>query len=181
MNDISKRKNVEKALDNFLKLPKECQLLFFTMLDLPLDKYGINSFYDFVIENDFDYSNCESPIEIMFAMALNFVSFTRLCTIEDYFIERQEEIKTPSRTYRADFVFHDLSDDFSIVIECDGHEFHEKTKEQVKKNNERDYDLKMCGYEVIHFSGSEIFENPIKCACKVFNYAEQRGNKDAKY
>ena len=179
MNEYSKRKSTEESLNNFLKLPKECQMLFFALLDSPLDKYGINSFYDFVVGNEFDYSDCESPIEIMLAMAFDFITFTRACPINDYYIERQENINTQSRNYRADFVFHDLTSNVQIVVECDGHDFHEKTKEQVKRNNERDYDLKMSGYEVIHFSGSEVFESPLNCAYKVFKYAESRGNTNA--
>lgn len=49
-------------------------------------------------------------------------------------------------------------------------EFHQKTKEQVQKDNEREYDLKMAGYEILRFSGTQIFNNPIKCAEDTYNY-----------
>ena len=48
-------------------------------------------------------------------------------------------------------------------IECDGYEFHQKTKEQIIYDNERERNLKKEGYEIIRFSGSEIISNPYKC------------------
>ena len=67
-----------------------------------------------------------------------------------------------------------FTNDYRLVIECDGHEFHKLTKEQVKHDNERDFNLKDCGYDVIHFSGSQIYENPWKCADEVCRYLTQK-------
>lgn len=50
-----------------------------------------------------------------------------------------------------------------IVIECDGHNFHEKTKDQAKKDKQRERELVKKGFVVLRYSGSEIFENPEKC------------------
>lgn len=63
------------------------------------------------------------------------------------------------------------------MIECDGHEFHEKTKEQVIYDNEREYKLKSAGYDVLHFSGSEIYNNPYECAEKTLNYISKNNKK----
>ena len=57
-----------------------------------------------------------------------------------------------------------------MLVECDGHDFHEKTKEQVEKDNEREYELKMAVYEILRFSGSQIYNNPFKCANDVYDY-----------
>lgn len=56
-----------------------------------------------------------------------------------------------------------------FVIECDGHDYHEKTKKQAKRDKERDRNMTQLGYTVIRFTGSEIFENPIVCARETFN------------
>lgn len=92
----------------------------------------------------------------------------------------QFEIKTNNKKYIADFAFISekfdgvngtkLSRNLNLIIECDGHDFHEKTKAQVAYGNDRDFDLKEAGYEVIHFSGSQIFNNPYGCAGKVLIY-----------
>ena len=34
----------------------------------------------------------------------------------------------------------------------------------------REYDLKMAGYEVLRFSGSQIYNEPFKCAEDTYNY-----------
>jgi hypothetical protein len=54
-----------------------------------------------------------------------------------------------------------------LVVECDGHEFHEKTAEQAKKDKSRDRELLTCGYPVMRFTGSEIYRHPLKCAEQV--------------
>lgn len=54
-----------------------------------------------------------------------------------------------------------------LVVECDGHKFHEKTPEQAKKDKSRDRDLLSRGYPVIRFTGSEIYRDPLKCAEQV--------------
>lgn len=54
-----------------------------------------------------------------------------------------------------------------IVIECDGHDFHEKTKEQVKKDKQRDRTLTKLGFKILRFSGSEIYNNPKNCVMEI--------------
>jgi very-short-patch-repair endonuclease len=49
-----------------------------------------------------------------------------------------------------------------IIVECDGHEWHEKTKQQAQKDKERDRFLVKHGYKVLRYTGSEIVNNPYK-------------------
>ena len=51
-----------------------------------------------------------------------------------------------------------------VVIECDGHDFHEKTKDQAAHDKKRDRFLIEQGHKVLHFTGSEIYNNSDKCA-----------------
>lgn len=51
-----------------------------------------------------------------------------------------------------------------IAIECDGHEFHEKNKEQAARDKRRDREILAAGYPVMRFTGSEIFRDAIGCA-----------------
>jgi very-short-patch-repair endonuclease len=76
--------------------------------------------------------------------------------------------------YRVDFLLlhsKGLEGVGGIVIECDGHEFHEKTKEQAAKDKARDRDLQERGYKVFRFSGSEIWRDPFACAREVLQHA----------
>jgi hypothetical protein len=58
-----------------------------------------------------------------------------------------------------------------LVIECDGHDFHEKTREQATKDKSRDRDLLNLGYPVMRFTGSEIVSAPLKSAAQVMDWA----------
>jgi hypothetical protein len=50
------------------------------------------------------------------------------------------------------------------VIEIDGHDFHERTKEQAAADRKRDRVLSALGYTVIRFTGSEVYAAPSDCA-----------------
>jgi very-short-patch-repair endonuclease len=50
-----------------------------------------------------------------------------------------------------------------IAIEIDGHDFHERTKEQAGRDKRRDREISKNDYTVIRFTGSEIYTNSISC------------------
>lgn len=58
-----------------------------------------------------------------------------------------------------------------LVVECDGHDFHERTKKQAKADRSRDRRLQELGYTVYRFTGSEIYTDPVKCAQDVVRWA----------
>lgn len=51
-----------------------------------------------------------------------------------------------------------------VAIECDGHEFHERTTGQAQRDKKRDRDLQSIGWHVARFTGSEIVRSPHKAA-----------------
>lgn len=71
--------------------------------------------------------------------------------------------------YRADFLlwFSIGRHHGGVVVECDGHDFHERTKEQAARDKRRDRELLAAGYPVMRFTGSEIYKDPIGCAEQV--------------
>lgn len=46
-----------------------------------------------------------------------------------------------------------------FVIECDGHDYHERTKEQAVHDKKRDRYFTEKGYIVLRFTGSEIYKD----------------------
>lgn len=65
--------------------------------------------------------------------------------------------------HRVDFVFAAVTAGKEIsysIIECDGHDFHEKTKEQAQRDKARDRYLTGRGFRVLRFTGSEIYRDP---------------------
>ena len=84
--------------------------------------------------------------------------------------------------YRADFVVlasikdNDTGDELSrplLVVECDGHEFHEKTKEQAARDKARDRYMTGLHVPVMRFTGREIWRSPTDCVEEVMAYFEE--------
>lgn len=48
-------------------------------------------------------------------------------------------------------------------IECDGHEFHKASRDQVQHDNRRNRHLQNLGWCVVRFSGNEINASPREC------------------
>jgi hypothetical protein len=63
-----------------------------------------------------------------------------------------------------------LVDDFAnvLVIEADGHDFHERTKEQARRDRSRDRAMIGRGWTPIRFTGQEIYEAPLTCADQAY-------------
>jgi very-short-patch-repair endonuclease len=68
--------------------------------------------------------------------------------------------------YRIDLV---VAGGYSLVlVECDGRDFHERTKQQAAYDRERDRRLLIMGLPTIRFTGSEIVNYPEKCCEELF-------------
>ena len=88
--------------------------------------------------------------------------------------------------YIADFMVEcfrgsmwDTAKKSSLLIECDGHDFHEKTKKQVVHGKKRDRYFTKHGYKFMHFSGSEIFNNSDGCAKQIIELVTSECNSHA--
>lgn len=60
-----------------------------------------------------------------------------------------------------------------IAVELDGHDFHEKSKEQVAYRNQRDRSLQADGWTVLHVSGSELVKDPAERVLEVLGVGEK--------
>lgn len=81
--------------------------------------------------------------------------------------------------YRVDFLaLPAVESNKKIVIECDGHNFHERTKEQAQRDKKRDRDLQSSGYSVFRFTGSELWRDPEKCANEISDVLMSRSVKN---
>jgi len=63
---------------------------------------------------------------------------------------------------------------YSLVVECDGHDYHEKTKEQASRDKERDRTLQACGYPVFRFSGSDLHRDALRCAYDCTKFLDEK-------
>jgi very-short-patch-repair endonuclease len=61
-----------------------------------------------------------------------------------------------------------------IAIECDGHDFHDRTKEQAQRDRARDRYFTSQGFLMARFTGSEIHKNAQKCVSEIEAIADSK-------
>lgn len=98
----------------------------------------------------------ESPIEALICFELHRWNVDHL--YPDAPGELKFETQVSIGKYRVDFLLEWNA--CRIVVECDGHEFHEKTKSQAQRDKSRDRYLTSQGYHVLRYTGSEIYKDP---------------------
>ncbi len=147
------------------------------------DQWAAEARENFMINYELGKGLCESPIERVLFAAL-------CCTIFRYeygpdqpwdMSEQPYEPSTNKKNgiwlyhqakildYRADFLLEVWWEKQVqlIVIECDGHDFHERTKEQAARDRSRDREMTMGGFKVLRFTGAEIWADAIRCADQI--------------
>lgn len=123
-------------------------------------------------------SLCESPIEMRLLAAmmncpylLDGHSYARVVSsavLEDY--HDSETLIVPQLQigrFRVDFGvawYRPGAGLVTVAVECDGHDFHERTKQQAQRDKSRDRTLLASGWPVLRFTGSEIFQAADECA-----------------
>lgn len=132
------------------------------------------------VQSDCVELGMSSPIEHMFWVACKAICAANYVTMnpEPYFdhkgnnrvgsgISVQPQVKCGK--YTVDFLITQEgigpeSHLSPIVVELDGHQFHDKDKRQRSYEKERDRFLVRAGYRVLHFTGSDVVGNPFKVA-----------------
>lgn len=168
-------------MDKFTKITWDN---FYNINELLVDKVSYmkkGNAVDFEYCLDESMIDCESPIEQLLAMEferiglLNIGLFNPIIEIKDF--QKQKYIKCNDKNYRVDFYIcvqyknkkKDIVVEKKFIIECDGYEFHRRTKEEFDYESKRSRDLKKLGHEIISFSGREIMKSPYMCALDVIN------------
>lgn len=131
-----------RLVEEWLQLRVESPIeLMMGLLLATLDRNGkgFNFFFD-------DAGGAESP---NFLDTLK-VSPTRLAIVPQHTVGK----------YRSDFcVFYGTyTHRATFLVECDGHDFHERTKAQAARDKKRDRELTARGMPVFRFTGSEIYK-----------------------
>jgi very-short-patch-repair endonuclease len=131
---------------------------------------------------------CESPIEV--ALGASILAHDRL----DQFTKGNRIALTSTRDikgfaedvwlmvpqyefegYRIDLAMRVPRYRFQwVFIECDGHNFHERTKEQAANDRQKDRVIQASGFPILRFTGSEIHRDPGACGNAFFDFLDQR-------
>lgn len=62
-----------------------------------------------------------------------------------------------------------------VVIECDGHDFHEKTKEQASSDKKRDRELTKLNIPFLRFTGTDILHDAATAVSEIMEIVDKRG------
>lgn len=132
----------------------------------------IADFVEYRIDNELSKvkAKVDSPLEQIFLESLvliHLLSARGFPPINDVQLSGTDPIfgiKTqyPIGKYRADFLLVSW-DAKAVIVECDGHDFHERTKEQAARDRQKDRDIQGSGHVILRFTGSEIWADPMKC------------------
>lgn len=108
----------------------------------------------------FGEAECESPIEWAMHFAMRECAYHACQSLA---IVPQAQVCG----YRVDFF---VTDGYrNVVVECDGHDYHERTKEQASRDRSRDRRLQYHGHIVLRFTGAEIVRDTEACAAEVIS------------
>jgi very-short-patch-repair endonuclease len=121
------------------------------------------------------FGRCESPIEQLMVFAL--LNRFAVDWFNSEWVSLEDGIGFGSvggrlcqqwivENYRVDFLLVTPSGR-RIVIECDGHDYHERTPVQAQRDRSRDRWFQMRGFMVLRFTGSEIHRNSAQCAREI--------------
>jgi len=137
----------DENLEEFLSTSNEIESRFFmSLLELPITGAMFNGSFGFW-HNQYRYELTPQNIDM-----------------------------TMPKRYRADFVFY-VFDGYDmilqIVIEIDGHDYHNLTKEQAQRDRTRDREFIKKNYTVLRFTGSEAFVKPCECWQEIFDITNQ--------
>jgi len=70
------------------------------------------------------------------------------------------------------------SDAVMMVVECDGHEFHERTKEQAERDRCRDREIQSLDVPIFRFTGTEIHRDGDACAREIVEELVRRLDRE---
>lgn len=160
---------VEKVFGHMLDLPAH-HLAADVDARLEWIKRRIGKQFENEIKTTINAHNISSPIEQIFLMEWKFAKIEELLSVQ---LAPQLPVETTDGRFTLDFaVTHNnpALRSFRIGIELDGHEFHEKTKNQVVHDKQRERAIVRAGVSVMRFSGSEVYRNARKCVSEIADY-----------
>ena len=128
-------------------------------------------------------ARCESPLEEQLALAFaDTKQFSwrsaddEICRVGSWDQLALVLLAQPTwGEYRVDFALADPDwtppTPLRIVVEIDGHQFHERTQAQAEYDKRRDRFMVERGAAVLRFTGREVWRDPRLCAREVLAFA----------
>lgn len=146
--------------------------------------------------------HCESPLEVSLCLALGIAARaldygilydfreSRVCGDPEGDIAVRVRPQATVGEYRVDFVvsmriIEGPEDNVRVytstaIVECDGHAFHDASKERAAKDRKRDRYIQSLGFPILRFTGSEIWADVFKCASVILTFLLERAKAERK-
>lgn len=162
---------------------------------------GARSYVDGVVDGAADYALGDSPIEQLFYIGLAArieMHCSEYHTLWDVHCAQEEAAMLAHETaqrsgvliirpqasipdgWRVDFLIHAYNMGRNgpvgwrkLIVECDGHDFHERTKQQAAKDRGRDRWATLNRFTILRFTGSELYKEAFSCASQVTDWAAE--------
>ena len=121
--------------------------------------------FERVVRETFGAYDVGSPIEQLFVMEWHYQQINERFGTH---LKPQARVSTDRGHVNVDFLVKVLrSEAMPLVIELDGHDFHEKTKQQAAHDRKRERSIIRGGYHVVRFTGHEVFRDSEACVKEV--------------
>jgi very-short-patch-repair endonuclease len=151
----------------------ERSLIMENKIDKWLEKRGEDIKDEWIIRTQERIKRCESPIERLFFLECLYQT-EFWSDYENIFIMPQYQVDN----FRVDFFFYiDLDNkhfpnnkESNLIVEIDSYLWHGSNPEQFAKEKERERCLQKEGYQILRYSGKEIYRNVQKCVEEVLDH-----------
>ena len=184
------KNNGNSIPDNVSKFVKRCA-----------DIVANNARHNYISNSQYRLKSCESPIEQLFISAfmvlvkINYFKHEQISVTRDTWVNYGISVYQQHQIgkYRVDFLITHSSGEFidlinlstfpdnkhkKVIVELDGHEFHDKDERQRRYEKQRDRFFACRGYHVFHFTGSEVVKNPFNVAAECLAYLTSEPEDD---
>lgn len=169
-------KSVEKNTNDYKIFEKLCDRAKQIIIN------GLNCgggfYYFYIWDIDEELLNM-SPIEQIFCVAYRIYDLGAFNKDFKLSFAEQVFIKSKNKKYRCDFLVETITEGNEekclkkpLIIELDGYDYH-SSKQQISYDYERENELKLCGYDVMRFTGSQVYNHPMRCIEKVYEYCKK--------
>ena len=131
---------------------------------------------------------CQSPIEKLFLIewrykTQNWSDYENIYILSQYTIGNYRVdfmvFYVPKETHPSKFIEYFFNNkNMCLVVELDSYLWHRSKPEQFTKEKARDRELKKEGYNIMRFSGREIYRDVEKCIEEVLEYITEIEKKE---
>ncbi|MEG0926788.1 endonuclease domain-containing protein [Chryseobacterium sp.] len=164
--------DIEDSMRNYRKNHKAILKLINNYKDTTGDS-NLTNFKTFFKET---YINVGKYTEVDYYEVWEHYYIVKNFTFNSYHITLQPEFpnfKIDNKSIRPDIlVWCPGNKKIKLIVECDGFQFH-SSKQSFENDRRRDRLLKLNGYEVIRYSGSEIFRDPVGVSEDLYNFLKK--------